>query len=80
MEKVKLFFDGVEYECTREEDRNGEHLYVAPNGRFVKFAKDADLDEAIKLHNEANKDEVEIIEEITYDNVITFDKDGNEIK
>ena len=77
---VELYFDGELMKCTREEDRNGEHLFVAPNGRFAKFPKNADLDEAIQVHNDANKDEVEIVEEIKYADVTHFDKDGNEVK
>jgi hypothetical protein len=77
---VELYFDGIKYTCEQQEDRNGEYLFVAENGRFAKFPADADLDEAVKLHNEANNQEVEIVEEKVYENVITFDKDGNEIK
>ena len=79
-ETVQLMFDGVMYTCKREEDRNGEYLFVAENGRFAKFPKDANLEEAIALHNEANSEELEKIEPVTYGEVIHFDKDGNEVE
>src|SRR5690348_8720404 len=78
-EKEELYFDGVAVECERQPDRNGEHLFVATDGsgRFVKFAEDVDLNEAIARYNELNSKEVEVIEDVKYGDVITHDKDGN---
>lgn len=77
-ETVEIMFDGVLMECTREEDRGGEHLFVAPNGRFIKFPVDVDLEEAISTHNEVNKHIIEATPDVIGD-FITFDKDGNEV-
>lgn len=80
MDTVDLMFDGVLKTCVRQEDRNGEHLFVADDGRFVKFPADADLVKSIALHNEVNSDKVEIIPDVEYGEVITFDSKGEEIK
>lgn len=79
-ETIEVYFDGVLVECHREEDRNGEYLFVAENGRFVKFPADADLDEAIERHNKANDKVPEVIEDVVYGEVTTFDADGKEVK
>jgi hypothetical protein len=77
---VNLYFDGVEEICTQEEDRNGEYLFVAPSGHFVKFPKDGDLNEMVAAHNEVNNKEVEIIPDVEYGEVVTHDADGNPVK
>ena len=73
-------FDGVEEECTVTIDRNGEYLCEAPSGRFAKFGKQEDLEEAAQIHNEVYSEIPEIIPEVTYGEVTTFDENGNEIK
>ena len=78
-EIVELYFDGVLKECRREEDRNGEHLFVADDGRFVKFPATGSLEEMIAKHNKANDNVPDIIPDVEYGEVITFDKDGKEI-
>jgi hypothetical protein len=80
-DKVELMFDGELVECSLVEDRNGEILYEAEDKRFVKFPADAeDLDALIEAHNEANRDEPEIVPDVVYGDVITFDKDGNPVE
>jgi len=81
MEKeVEIMFDGVLKPCKLEDDRNGEYLFVADDGRFVKFPVGGDLDDMIAAHNKANESEVEIIPDVEYGEVITFDAEGNEVK
>ncbi len=80
METVQLMFDGEMQECTVTRDRNNEYLCEAPNGRFVKFAQDVNLEEAVATHNEANSEVPVVIPEVTYGDVITFDENGDEIK
>lgn len=79
-ETAELMIDGILTECVREDDRNGEHLFVAPSGRFVKFPADVDLEEAIESHNEVNKHIIEPTFDVEYGEVTTFDKDGEEVK
>ncbi len=78
--KVELMFDGILQECVLKEDRNNELLYVADDGQFVKFPVTVDLEEAIENHNDANSKEVEVIEDVSYGDVTTFDSEGNEVK
>lgn len=79
-ETVELYFDGNPVQCERQDDRNGEHLFVAPNGRFVKFAADVNLDEAVARHNEFNSKKVEKVKDVVYGEVTTFDKDGKVLR
>ena len=51
---VKLLFDGKEQECLVQTDRNGEIACTARDGRFVKFAKGANFQAAVKRHNKNN--------------------------
>ena len=69
-ETIKLMKDGVEKSYTKQPDRNNEHLFVAEDGSFVKFPADADLDELIAKHNEANSAHVEVIDEDEHGNVL----------
>ena len=62
MEKITLYFDGVGKECQLKPSKNGEYLFEAEDGSFVKFPKDADLEKAIDKYNESNKKEVELID------------------
>ena len=80
MDKAKVMFDGIEKICKVTKDRNGEWLCEAEDGDFTKFPSEGDLEEMIYRHNLANSKEVEIIPEIIYDDVITFDSEGKEIK
>jgi hypothetical protein len=63
METVDLMFDGVKKACKLQSDRNGDFLFVAEDGSFVKFPKDSDLNEVIANYNEANSRKVRVIEE-----------------
>lgn len=84
METVELYFDGVLKECKLEDDRNGEYLFVAEDGSFVKFPskyEDGDsLEKAIERYNKANDNIPDIIPDVEYGEVITFDSEGNEVK
>jgi hypothetical protein len=83
MDKVKLMFDGKLVDCHAEEDRFGrDYLFVTDDGsgRFAKFSKEENLQEAIDKHNEVNGEEVEIIPDVEYGEVTTFDAEGNEVK
>lgn len=66
------------HECTVTIDRNNEYLCEADNGRFAKFPSDANLEEAVAKHNEANSTIPVVIPDVEYGKVITFDEDGNE--
>ncbi len=70
-------FDGILQDTRQEDDRNGEHLFVADDGKFVKFPKDGDLDEMVAAYNKANEEEPEVIPDVVYGETITSDKDGN---
>ncbi len=77
-ETLELFFDGKKETCTLTPDRNdNELLYVAENGKFVKFSADGDLEALVDRHNEVNSDEVEVVYDNVYSGVITFDEEGN---
>lgn len=62
-------FNGVLKECSVEEDRNGEYLAVSPDGEFLKFPKDCDLEMAIDAHNKVNEMKVEEIPDMVYGEV-----------
>lgn len=83
-ETLDLYFDGVLKTCAKKEDRNGEHLYVAEDGSFVKFpieyAEDDSLEAAVERYNKANDNVPDIIPDVEYGDVITHDKDGNPVK
>jgi hypothetical protein len=68
-ETRELMVDGQMKQFTRQPDRNGEYLYVAEDGRFVKFPKDVNIEEAIARHNEVNSKPVELVEDVTYGRV-----------
>lgn len=85
MEKeLDLYFDGVLKTCYKKEDRNGEYLYEAEDGSFVKFpssyAEGDSFEAAVERYNRANGSIPEIIPDVTYGQVTVFDKEGNEIK
>lgn len=67
----ELMVDGQPTKFTRQADRNGEYLYVAEDGRFVKFPKEVNIEEAIARYNEANSNQVEIVQDVTYGRVET---------
>ncbi len=78
-------FDGEPRECSVTIDRNGEYLCETGSVedgsyRFAKFHSEADMDEAVARHNEVNAEVPEVIPEVAYGEVTTFDKDGNEVK
>lgn len=39
-------------------DANGEYVFTSPSGRFFKVAADADVQEALRAHEESNKGQV----------------------
>ena len=71
--KIELMFDGVLKECVQKEDRNGEYLFEAEDGSFVKFPSEGNLNEMIEAHNEANKEKVEVIPDVVYGEVETIE-------
>lgn len=77
-EKVVLYFDGEPHECSLREDGKGNYVCKASNGRFARFSI-ADFDEEVEHFNLYGARSVEIIKDMVYGKVITFDKDGNEI-
>lgn len=62
MEKVTLYFDGVALECELKPEKNGDYLFESKDGRFVKFSKDVDLEEAIEKYNASNNKKVDLID------------------
>lgn len=59
METVELYFDGIAKQCERKADRNGEVLFEAEDGSFVKFPSIENLEEMIEAHNSANQHPVQ---------------------
>lgn len=51
---VKLNFDGEKIECLVQQ-RNGEIVCTAKDGRFTKFSATGNFVDAVKAYNEANK-------------------------
>jgi hypothetical protein len=58
---LELYFDGIKEVCTLTDDPKAhldEHLYVAEDGRFIKFPEEYEQGDsfmkAVKRHNEAN--------------------------
>lgn len=85
-ETLDLYFDGVKRTCTltpNPKNQRNEPLYVADNGRFVTFpaeyAEGDSFEQAVERHNDSNSTPVEIVEDVTYGEVTTHDKDGNVI-
>ena len=69
---VKLYIDGELVDFKQEKDKfNDDYLFVAENGRFVKFPKEGNLEEMINNYNEANKKQVKLEPEVTYGEVET---------
>ena len=54
--KVTIMVDGVLTEALVRTDEDGGILVYCKTGRIIKFPADVDLKDAIKKHNEANKD------------------------
>lgn len=71
-DKVTLMFDGVAKVCSLQEDRNGEFLFVAEDGSFVKFPADCNIEDEINAYNEVNSKKVELNLPVQYGEVITF--------
>lgn len=76
---VDIYFDGMKQTCKVELDRNNEILCTAEDGQFVKFPAGTDLSEAIPEHDEQNNYGVEIIPDVQYGRVTTFDSEGKPI-
>lgn len=53
-QKATLMFDGEPVTCVFGKDANGEFVFTAEDGRFVKFPADCDLEKAVDAYNEAN--------------------------
>ena len=77
-ETVTLYFDGEPHECAIREDGKGNYVCKADNGRFARFSKE-NFENEVEHFNAYGARVVEIIPDVVYGKVITFDKDGNEI-
>lgn len=70
MDNIELNFNGILKSCTKQNDTNGELLFVSEDGDFVKFPADGDLEALVAAYNSANEENFEVVADVTYGAVI----------
>lgn len=53
-QQAEIMFDGKPVVCALGVDDNGEYVFTAEDGRFVKFPASCDLEKAVYEYNKAN--------------------------